>query len=192
MRPSCFALAGFTAVLVAAAPGIARADDGLFSEFRLGVYDHDASILGHQKETGEDIGAEILFTSPDIFEIIGSPRPILGGLVNTAGQTDQLYSGLTWTWTFVHDVLREGDGFYVEGTEGPGLNNGHINVTNPFESQHEKSLGSNVLFREDVDLGYRFTSRLSIAVSYNHISNADLATRNEGLNDIGARVGFKF
>ena len=29
-------------------------------------------------------------------------------------------------------------------------------------------------------------------MSYNHISNADLGERNEGLNDIGVRFGIKF
>jgi lipid A 3-O-deacylase len=193
MRSSCFALAGIALAAAAAMPGVARADDeGIFSEIRLGGYEHDASILGHQKETGDDIGAELLFTSPGLLEIIGAPRPILGVLINDAGQTSQVYSGLTWTWNFLHDVVIDGDGFYLEGTEGPGLNNGHINVTNPFESQHEKSLGSNILFREDIDLGYHITPRWSVAISYNHISNADLGVRNEGLNDIGARIGFKF
>jgi len=192
MRPSRFALAGIAVALAAAIPGAARADDGVFDEFRLGVFEHDASVLGHQKESGEDIGAELLFTSPSLLEIIGSPRPVIGALFNTAGQTDQAYAGLTWTWDFLHNVLMTGDGFYVEGTLGGGVNNGHINVTDPYESQHEKSLGSNVLFREDIDLGYRFTPRWSLALSYNHISNADLATRNEGLNDIGVRLGMKF
>jgi lipid A 3-O-deacylase len=192
MRQSCFAFAGIAVALAAAFPGAARADGGFLDELRLGVYEHDASVLGHQKEHGEDIGGELLFTSPSLLEIIWSPRPVIGVLVNTAGQTDQAYGGLTWTWDFLHNVLMNGDGFYVEGTLGGGVNNGKINVTDPYESQHEKSLGSNVLFREDIDLGYRFTPRWSVAISYNHISDADLAFRNEGLNDIGVRVGMKF
>jgi lipid A 3-O-deacylase len=186
-----FAIAGLASALAAALPGSAQAG-GLIDEVQLGVYEHDASVLGHQKEHGEDIGLEVLFASPDFLGIIGSPRPTLGGLVNTNGQTDQIYFGPTWTWTFLHNVLASGDGFYVSGTLGGGLNNGHINVTGPVESQREKSLGSNVLFREDLDLGYRFTPNWSIAVSYNHISNADLAMRNEGLNDIGVRIGLTF
>jgi lipid A 3-O-deacylase len=190
MRISRSSLIGL-AILLQGLPALARADDGLIDEFRLGVFEHDASILGHQKETGADIGAEILFSSPGLLEIIGSPRPVIGGLVNTSSETDQAYAGLTWTWDFVSDLLWDGDGLYVEGTLGGGWNDGVISAT-VAESQRRKSLGSNVLFREDVDLGYRITPVWSIAISYNHISNADLATRNEGLNDIGVRVGMKF
>jgi len=163
----------------------------IVDELKAGVYEHDASILGHQKETGADLNLEILFTSPAFLEIIGSPRPMIGGLVNTSGETDQAYFGLTWDWTFLHDVLRAGDGFYVEGSLGGSLHDGKLDVQGA-EAQKRKSLGSPVLFREDVDLGYHITPRYSVAISYNHISDADLAKRNEGLNDIGIRFGFKF
>ena len=191
MRRSTLTL--FALALAVTAPGIARADDqNIIDEVRFGAYEHDASVLGHQKETGADVGDEVLFTSPSFLSVIWAPRPNLGFLINTAGETSQVYGGLTWTWNFADNVLRENDGFYVEFTEGPGFNNGKINVTGAVESQRRKSLGSNVLFREDLDLGYHITPNWSIALSYNHISNADLATRNEGLNDIGARIGFKF
>jgi lipid A 3-O-deacylase len=191
MHHYCITLAGIAAAVIAI-PATALADDVAFDEIRLGMYKHDVSILGHQKEKGEDVGVEILFTSPAVLEKIASPRPIIGGLVNTAGQTDQLYTGLTWTWDFLQDVLTGGDGFYLEGTLGFGLHNGSLSVSEPADSQQDKSLGSRVLFREDVDIGYRFTPRWSLAISYNHISNANLANRNEGLNDFGVRVGFKF
>src|SRR5579859_4039965 len=97
MRRSCFAFAGL-AVLAAMMPGVSHADGGLIDEFRLGVYEHDASVLGHQKETGADIGGEVLFASPFLLDVIGAPRPVVGVLVNTSGQTDQAYAGLTWTW----------------------------------------------------------------------------------------------
>jgi lipid A 3-O-deacylase len=181
-------------VVALALPGLAKADAyGFLDEVRIGAYEHDASVLGHQKENGADIGAEFLFDSPRFLSIIGSPRPIIGGLANTSGQTDQIYTGLTWTWDFVHNVLNQGDAFYVEGTLGGGWNDGKINVDGATpEGEKRKSLGSNVLFREDLDLGYRITPRYSIAISYNHISNADLGERNEGINDIGVRFGIKF
>jgi lipid A 3-O-deacylase len=182
---SLFIAAG--AVLASASS--AFADGGPFDEIRVGAYEHDASVLGHQKEQGEDFGVELLFRPFDFF---GSPRLVVGGLVNDKSETDQAYLGLTWTWDFVHGLLNDADGLYVEGTLGGGWNDGLLNVTDPVESQRRKSLGSNVLFREDIDLGYRITPVWSVAISYNHISNADLATRNEGLNDIGLRLGMKF
>ncbi|HLY54472.1 MAG TPA: acyloxyacyl hydrolase [Stellaceae bacterium] len=184
---SCRAAA--TAIVALGFATAAEADGGIFDEGRLGVYEHDASVFGHQKESGADIGVEVLFKP---FNFLWEPRLAIGGLVNTDGETDQAYVGLTWTWDFVHGVFTSDDGLYAEATLGGGWNNGLINVTDPVLSQERKSLGSNVLFREDVDLGYRFNPVWSIAVSYNHISNADLGVRNEGLNDIGVRVGMKF
>jgi lipid A 3-O-deacylase len=195
MRCCSFAFAGVAALLCVALPAFAQVDgDGLITEFKIGAFDHDAPLGGHQKETGADVGGEILFQPVDFLDFIGigSPRPILGGLVNSAGQTNQVYTGLTFTFDFAADVLRDGDGFFAEATVGGGLNDGKINVTDPVKSQEEKSLGSNVLFREDLDIGYRVTQRVSIAFSYNHISDADLAQRNEGLNDVGVRLGIKF
>ncbi|HVJ50898.1 MAG TPA: acyloxyacyl hydrolase [Aliidongia sp.] len=191
MRRPLIALA--TLAMTAAAPSLAHADDlKIVDELRFGVYEHDASVFGHQKESGADIGNEVLFTSPSFLSVIWSPRPILGFLENTNGTTSQYYGGLTWTWNFATDVLRSDDAFYVEITEGPGFNGGKTNVTDPLEQQTRKSLGSHWLFREDLDIGYRLTPQWSIAFSYNHISNADLASRNEGLNNIGGRIGFKF
>jgi lipid A 3-O-deacylase len=181
------------AVILALIPTAAGAADGtLVDELRFGVYQHDASVFGHQKETGADIGAELLFASPQFLKPVYAPRPVVGFLANTAGETNQVYMGLTWTWDFVRDVLRPGDGFYVEGTLGGGWNDGKTNVRDPAEQDKHKSLGSHFLFREDVDLGYRVSPAWSVAISYNHISNADLASRNEGLNDIGLRVGYRF
>ena len=192
MRFSHLFLAGGVAAL--ALSGQAKADAyGFLDEARIGVFEHDASVLGHQKETGADVGLEFLFDSPQFLTIIGSPRPIIGGLANTSGQTDQAYTGLTWTWDFIHNVLHQGDAFYVEGTLGGGWNDGKINVNGATpEGEKRKSLGSNILFREDVDIGYHITSVYSVALSYNHISNADLGERNEGINDIGVRFGIKF
>jgi lipid A 3-O-deacylase len=185
MRFSQLFLASGVAAL--ALPGLAKADAyGFLDEARIGVFEHDASVFGHQKETGADIGVEFLFDSPRFLTLIGSPRPIIGGLANSAGQTDQAYTGLTWTWDFIHNVLHQGDAFYVEGTLGGGWNDGKINVNGATPE------GENILFREDVDIGYRITSVYSVALSYNHISNADLGERNEGINDIGLRFGIKF
>lgn len=188
MRSLSFSLAALTLAL-AAGSASADTDSGFFDEFRLGAYKHDVSFLGHGKETGADVGAEILFHD---IGILWAPRPVAGILVNTAGETDQIYGGLTWTWDVFSNILNEGDGFYLEGTLGGAIHNGKLDVTDPYESQHRKSLGSPVLFREDFDIGYHFNPVWSLAITYEHISDADLAKRNEGLNDIGLRVGMKF
>src|SRR3546814_20920643 len=65
---------------------------------KVGVMSHDVSVLGSNEEQGIDVNAEILFASPEFLSAIWSPRPHLGADINTAGDTSQLYLGLTWRW----------------------------------------------------------------------------------------------
>ena len=81
-----------------------------------------------------------------------------------------------------------GDGFFGYFSEGGSVNDGKISTTNPAR----KSLGSHVLFKEGLDLGYQFNDVISLAAFVDHISNAGLANRNEGLTSAGMRVGYKF
>lgn len=161
-------------------------------ELRLGIYDHDISLGGHGKESGVDTGLEFVFASPDILSVIYSPRPVLGFLINSRNTTDQAYFGLTYRFDVLKEILNSRDGFYIEATLGGALHTGKLDVTDPQESQRRKSLGSEILFREDLDIGYQINETFSIALSYNHISNADLAKRNEGINDLGVRFGYHF
>ncbi len=63
---------------------------------------------------------------------------------------------------------------------------------NQRRAQTNKSLGSRVLFREAAEIGYEFTPKNSISVMLDHISNARLATRNEGITNVGLRYGVRF
>jgi len=53
-------------------------------------------------------------------------------------------------------------------------------------------IDDHALFRESVELGYQLTPNLSVSGFVDHMSNANLAPRNAGLTDAGARLGFKF
>jgi hypothetical protein len=48
------------------------------------------------------------------------------------------------------------------------------------------------LFRESLELGYQLTPNMSISGFLDHMSDANLAPKNAGLTDAGARLGFKF
>lgn len=150
-------------------------------EMRLGVLSHDISALGHSKEGGADINAEALFDSPDFLKPIWAPRPHLGISVNTQGDTSQIYAGLTWTY---EPTLR----IFVDFSFGGSVNNGKRDTL----EMDRKSLGSHVLFRESLSLGYRIDEHNSISVAFDHESNANLANRNEGLNNLGIRWGYRF
>lgn len=150
-------------------------------ELRLGVFDHDISFLGHSKEGGADINAEALFDSPDFLKPIWAPRPHLGLSVNTQGDTSQIYAGLTWTYAPIQKV-------FVDFSFGGSVNNGKRDTL----EIGRKSLGFHVLFRESLSLGYRIDDHNSISIAFDHESNANLASRNEGLNNLGIRWGYRF
>lgn len=164
---------------------------GLISEVRFGALDHDTALVGSSKEDGVDLGIEALFQPSQALALIGSPRPVVGVLLNTEGQTNQIYAGLIAQRQFAHDVFRRGDGLFIEGMVGVALHDGETDVRGTPEDEHWKSHGSNVLFHTGFGAGYRFNERWSLSVEFHHISNANLAQPNQGANDIGLRLGLR-
>src|SRR5690242_9266687 len=176
------------AILMTAVSAGAAAQTQVVDEFKFGVLAHDIGLLDKHVESGADINFEMLFTPPAFLDIIGSPRPHLGGSLNTAGNTNSGYFGLTWGITLIQNLFRSGDGVFVNGSLGGAVQDGYTNSAPP----GRKSLGSTALFRGSLELGYQLTPNLSISGFLDHMSNADLASHNAGLTDAGARLGFKF
>ena len=175
-------------ILLAVLTATGAAQTSIVDEFKIGVLAHDVGLLDHHVEAGADVILEALFTSPDVLSVIGSPRPHLGGSVNTAGNTDQGYFGLTWQITLIPNLFGSGDGLFANGSLGGAIQDGYTNSAPP----GRKTLGSTALFRESLELGYQATPRVSLSAFLDHMSNADLARHNAGLTDAGARLGFKF
>jgi hypothetical protein len=48
------------------------------------------------------------------------------------------------------------------------------------------------LFRTGFDLGYEITPHHRLMLSFDHISNAGLASPNQGLDTLGVRYGYRF
>ncbi len=156
-------------------------------EMKFGVLAHDPGFLGG-KESGADINAEVLFTSPSFLKILLAPRPHIGGSVNTNGQTNQAYAGLTWTWALFRQLAKPDDALLFGFSFGPGYNDGKTFTRDP----HRKSLGWQVMFRESFELGYQLTPRTDVSAFLDHISNGGIARANQSINDVGMRVGYKF
>jgi len=154
---------------------------GILSEARIGVLVHDEGPFSRNKEDGVDTNFEFLFTSPDFMKIIWSPRPHIGGTINSAGNTSQAYIGATWEWDFWKD-------FFFNFSLGGAYHTGEKETSDP----KKKSLGCSVLFRESLNLGYRITGPHSIMFHFDHISNAKLCSTNEGLETFGLRYGCRF
>jgi hypothetical protein len=192
------------AVLIGAAflpGGSAHAQKVPFlDEVKVGVLAH--SVGGH--EGGVDLNGDFLFASPVTEAMLSGlvlpeplkwfalgllrPRPDIGFEANTAGQTSTFYFGGTWTWYFVRNLFRPGDGINGSFIFGPSFNNGEI-VTHDLT---RNGLGSNVLFHMGGEFGYRINPRYEVSLFFDHESNAGLARFNQGNNDVGVRFGVEF
>lgn len=179
MKHLVFALALVVGMLIAISP--ACAEDSIFSEVRGGVYAHDIDFWSFNREEGADVNAEVLFVSPDFLEAVWSPRPHLGLTVNTAGDTSHAYTGLTWEYDIFGD-------FFIDGSLGISAHNGYRDTDDP----DRKSLGSPVLFRIGAAVGYNLTEKVNVSIQFEHMSNAYLANENEGMDNVGLRLGYRF
>jgi len=187
----CIALAALFVSVVAHAQNLT---DG---EVKLGILGHDVHFAGG-KEHGVDINPEVIFPSPISDAWIATlpgyirwalqPRGTLGGEFNTSKYTNQYYFGATWSWQLVSNVLRPDDSITFGIFFGPGFNDGNLRTSRP----DRKSLGSNVLFREAFESGYRITPVYQVSAFLDHVSNAGLAKENQSINDAGIRFGIRF
>jgi len=162
----------------------------LISEVRVGVLNHDVGIFGSSKENGVDINAEILFrrlgnkSAAERKKFIPwflSPRPHLGTSVNSQGDTSIFYAGLTWD-------VDLGQKFFFNTSFGGAVHDGEKTSLRP----DKKELGCRVLFRGSASLGYNLTRHVNISAMFEHASNAGLCNNNEGLNNAGVRLGYRF
>jgi lipid A 3-O-deacylase len=162
----------------------ARAYDWV-DELKVGVLAHD--VIDH-KESGVDFNGEVLFTSPDFMSWILAPRPHLGFVVNSDGNTDQGYFGLTWTLIGKDALLLDNDLLFLNYGFGGSINDGDLDV----KRSDEKELGSRALFRLSLEAGYTFVPHNSLSFYFDHESNAGLSAHNEGMNAAGVRHGYRF
>jgi lipid A 3-O-deacylase len=167
-------------------PTVAQAQ--IFDEFKIGVLAHDVGFLDKHVESGADMNFEMLFTPSGLLAVVGSPRPHIGGSINTDGNTNAGYFGLTWGITLIQSLFGWGDGVFANGSLGGALQDGYTNSAPP----ERKKLGSTALFRESLELGYQATPSVSVSAFVDHMSNADLANHNAGLTNAGVRFGVKF
>jgi hypothetical protein len=159
------------------------ATEGLIREVRCGVAAHDIDSLwsGSSKEKGPDIHAEALFNRPLFRLFSATAYPDVGASVNTRGDTSKIFGGLLLQWE------PSGPFFFSTGA-GLALHNGERDTP----STDRKSLGSRVLFRIPVEIGYAITGHHRIMILFDHVSNAYLASPNEGMDTLGIVYGYRF
>jgi lipid A 3-O-deacylase len=155
----------------------------ILHELKLGVLSHDLPGLwaGYRREAvAADINIEAQL-KPALDVGIGSVRPALGGTINTIGQTSHVYADARWTYDAP-------SGVFVSLGLGAALHDGHTNTSDP----NRKALGTHGLFHIPAEAGYRFAGRHSISVYFEHTSNANSQTFNEGIDRLGVRYGYLF
>jgi lipid A 3-O-deacylase len=182
-----FGLALLLTIATGSAPVFAQST-GILDEAKVGVLAHDVAVFGSNIEKGAEVNGEVLFTSPDILKVIGSPLPTVGASWNTAKKTSYAYFDMTWTPMLWQNLLQSGDGIYGGGFLGGAIHDGNLSRT----SHSKKALGTRVLYHLGLEAGYQITPTYSIEGYFAHLSNADASSHNGGLNDIGIRAGFKF
>ncbi len=185
-------IAGFVA-LAAAVPiaGAAELGDpnaGLYDipyidELRVGAYYTNPD----QAERGAVVQLEAVFSQFVSYDFGNTyvnavllPRIHVGGNINVTGDTSVAYTGLTWQFP-VYGPL------FLEGTFGGGVHNGKLDNA----PRDRQQLGCPILFRESGSIVLAF-EKFSILGSIEHLSSAGFCSENDGLTNVGMRVGFKF
>lgn len=180
-----FRIVAATLSLLVLGHSTALADEGIAGvvhEVKMGILAHDIGGLwsGFNREEGADLNLEAILTPSITFWTI-TLRPAIGVSVNTSGDTSKIYLDARFEHNF------EGGVFVALGV-GAAVHDGEKHRVR----RDRKALGSEVLFHFPVEIGYRFDDHNSVSVFFDHISNANLADRNEGMDTLGLRYGYRF
>lgn len=157
---------------------------GLIHEFKIGALLHDNPYMwsGFNKEPySADLNVEVQF-GPGLSFWHGTIRPVIGTTINFAGYTSKAYAAARLQWEYPSRST-----FFALGL-GVAYHDGNTLAPDP----NRKLLGSSVLFHDSIEFGYRFDQHRSISLYFEHISNLDFAPKNQGLDAIGLRYGYRF
>ena len=94
---------------------------------------------------------------------LGNLSPITGGFI-TENSAVYIYSGVEWNFDL--------GGINFTPSFAPGL----------YEEGDGKDLGHVIEFKTEVQLSYNISKDTSLGMSYNHVSNASLGSKNPGAN----------
>jgi lipid A 3-O-deacylase len=161
--------------------------DGFVREVRFGLAAHDVDGLwsGASKEKGPDICAEVVFNRSlfdSLFDSIDiDVNPNAGVSINTRGDTSKVFGGFRLEWQALPR-------FTFSTGLGVALHNGKRDT----DLDDRKSLGSQVLFRVPIEIGWVLGPHYRIVLAFDHISNAYLFSPNQGMDTLGLMVGYRF
>ncbi len=188
---------------VAAPKTQSQAPFGL-AKVSVGAFQHDVNMIGSKVEKGQAVNVEAQWKSPDFLSLIGAPRPTLGAVAAFSSNTTQhAYAGLNWSSQHWWNTP-----FYIDGFFGLAVGNFNsdfdpkaYNRTHPTAqvnvNDYRKFVGSKVMFREAIEIGYRLGARQehSISAIASHMSHGEILSndsRNQGMDHYGVRYGYYF
>lgn len=184
--PVCLSLV----IGLSAMPASVAAQGLELDELRAGVFYHSA--YGGFLPTGdnwdlarfEDIKFAALFASPDIeaFTWIGSPRIEVGATLNLEGRENLIHANLNWQIGLFDTP------FYLELGFGAALTDGALDgATRP-----ARNMGCPLNFYDAFGIGAHVNETTTVTLRYEHISNLEICSPNDGLSNLGVMVGVKF
>jgi hypothetical protein len=152
-------------------------------ELRVGLAAHDVDGLwsGKSKEQGPDLCAEVILNHPLFQFVSATAYPNAGISLNSQGNTSKIYGGLLLQW-------EPASAFFFSVGLGLALHDGKRDT----DLADRKSLGSRVLFRIPIEIGYAVNRHHRILLAFDHVSNAGLASPNEGMDTLGLIYGYRF
>lgn len=126
------------------------------ASFGVGVFD---GINNTDQDWATDLRVEYRFGNPFFYVV----KPLIALQATTDG-AGGAFAGLVADWVI-------GEHFVVAPSLAAGL----------WADGSGKKLGSTIQFRSQVEAGYRFDNDWRLTAAISHISNADLATSNPGV-----------
>jgi hypothetical protein len=145
---------------------------------KTGVLKHGSGPISSGREKGYDLNIELLWDSEILYA-----SPAVGIELNNQGYTNFLYTGLSWEGSFF-------DFFVWELFFGGAIHDGELKPTDG----SRRALGSRVLFREAIALGFEVTEVITVSFIYDHYSHSgmDESLYNQGNDNTGIRIGYYF
>lgn len=186
MKSKLLGSALLLAVTLMAVPARAEIDEvriGAAHNIRL---DHGDLVDGKE---GDDVEAELVFSSPDLLNILGSPRPYIVASGNLDSNTSFGGVGLLWRWNFAHNwAFEPGFGYIIHDGERDNPFPDGTPQASAFEEQHQL-LGSRDLFRTTLALERELGAHAGVQLFYEHMSHGQILDRgrNQGLDNVGLR-----
>jgi len=191
MKSNLLAAACLLSLGMTVTPARAEVDEMRFGVTHNFNVEHDQLQDGRE---GDSLQGELVFSSPELLGLIGSPRPYFVGSLNTEGKTSFVGVGVLWRWNFARNwAFEPGFGYIIHNGERDNPFADGTAEAAQFQSDHQL-LGSQDLFRETFALERSFGEHAALQIYYEHASHGQILDRgrNQGLNNIGLRYVWRF